>query len=117
MTAVTDSQTTTASWKEGKKHVTQTTTDETVHGVTVDAGTGVQIAAGHDATLDAATIGTKTGDITLAAGHDLTLNAAGETHEVVTDTKKKKSGLLSSKKYGHPRRCLADVRGRYQPER
>ena len=58
---------------------------------------GVQIAAGHDATLDAATIGTKTGDLTLAAGHDLTLNAEGESHEVVTDTKKKKSGLLSSK--------------------
>jgi filamentous hemagglutinin len=97
MTAVTDSQTTTASWKEGKKHITQTTTDETVRGVTVDAGTGVQIAAGHDATLDAATIGTRTGDITLAAGHDLTLNAEDETHSVVTDTKKKKSGLLSSK--------------------
>jgi filamentous hemagglutinin len=97
MTAVTDSQTSTSSWKEGKKHITQTTTDETVRGVTVDAGTGVQIAAGHDATLDAATIGTKTGDLTLAAGHDLTLNAEGESHEVVTDTKKKKSGLLSSK--------------------
>ena len=97
MTAVTDSQTSTASWREGKKHITQMTTDETVRGVTVDAGTGVQIAAGHDATLDAATIGTKTGDLTLAAGHDLTLNAEGETHEVVTDTKKKKSGLLSSK--------------------
>jgi filamentous hemagglutinin len=97
MTAVTDSQTSTSSWKEGKKHITQTTTDETVRGVKVDAGTGVQIAAGHDATLDAATIGTKTGDLTLAAGHDLTLNAEGESHEVVTDTKKKKSGLLSSK--------------------
>jgi filamentous hemagglutinin len=97
MTAVTDSQTTTASWKEGKKHITQTTTDETVRGVSVDAGTGVQIAAGHDATLDAATISTKTGDLTLAAGHDLTLNAEDETHSVVTDTKKKKSGLLSSK--------------------
>lgn len=97
MTAVTDSQTSTSSWKEGKKHITQTTTDETVRGVTVDAGTGVQVAAGHDATLDAATISTKAGDLTLAAGHDLTLNAEGETHEVVTDTKKKKSGLLSSK--------------------
>jgi hypothetical protein len=34
----------------------------------VDADTGVQIAAGHDTTLDAATISTKTGDLTLAAG-------------------------------------------------
>ncbi|HEY4092614.1 MAG TPA: hemagglutinin repeat-containing protein [Luteibacter sp.] len=97
LTTVTDSQTTTASWKEGKKHITQTTTDETVRGVTLDAGTGVQIVAGHDATLDAATIGTKTGDLTLAAGHDLTLTTEDENHTVVTDTKKKKSGLLSSK--------------------
>lgn len=97
LTTVTDSSTTTASWKEGKKHVTQTTTDETVRGVTVDAGTGVQIAAGHDATLDATIVMTKTGDITLAAGHDLTLAAEDETHTVVTDTKKKKSGLFGSK--------------------
>jgi filamentous hemagglutinin len=97
LTAVTDSASSTASWKEGKKHITQTTTDETVRGVTVDAGTGVQIAAGHDATLDAASVATKTGDITLAAGHDLTLTAEDETHTIVTDTKKKKSGLLSSK--------------------
>ncbi len=97
LTTVTDSSTTTSSWKEGKTHITQTTTDETVRGVTVDAGTGVQIAAGHDATLDAATVATKTGDITLAAGHDLTLTAEEETHTVVTDTKKKKSGIFSSK--------------------
>ncbi|WP_448098363.1 hemagglutinin repeat-containing protein [Luteibacter yeojuensis] len=96
-TAVTDSQKTSESWKEGKTHITQTTTDETVRGVTVDAGTGVQLVAGHDATLQAATIGTKTGGLTVAAGHDLTLTAADETHTVVTDTKKKKSGLLSSK--------------------
>ncbi|URL59487.1 hemagglutinin repeat-containing protein [Luteibacter flocculans] len=97
LTTVTDSTTKTASWKEGKKRVTETTTDETVRGVTIDAGTGVQIAAGHDATLDATTVATKTGDITLAAGHDLTLGAEDETHTVVTDTKKKKSGLFSSK--------------------
>jgi filamentous hemagglutinin len=97
LAAVTDSSTSTASWKEGKKHITQTTTDETVRGVTVGAGTGVQIAAGHDATLDASSIATTTGDLTMAAGHDLTLTAEDETHTVVTDTKKKKSGLLSSK--------------------
>lgn len=96
LTTVTDSSTTTASWKEGKKHITQTTTDETVRGVTVDAGKGVQIAAGHDATLDATTVSSG-GDITVAAGHDLTLGAEDETHTVVTDTKKKKSGLFSSK--------------------
>ncbi|WP_413623811.1 hemagglutinin repeat-containing protein [Luteibacter sp. Lutesp34] len=97
LTTVTDSTTSTKSWKEGKKRITETTTDETVRGVAVDAGTGVQIAAGHDVTLDAATVATKTGDITLAAGHDLTLAAEDETHTVVTDTKKKKSGLFSSK--------------------
>lgn len=97
LTTVTDSTTSTKSWKEGKKRITETTTDETVRGVAVDAGTGVQIAAGHDATLDATTVATKTGDITLAAGHDLTLAAEDETHTVVTDTKKKKSGLFSSK--------------------
>ncbi|MEX1827162.1 hemagglutinin repeat-containing protein [Luteibacter sp. CQ10] len=96
LTTVTDSSTTTASWKEGKKHITQTTTDETVRGVTLDAGKGVQIGAGHDATLDATTVSSG-GDITVAAGHDLTLGAEDETHTVVTDTKKKKSGLFSSK--------------------
>ncbi|MGA7440499.1 MAG: hemagglutinin repeat-containing protein, partial [Luteibacter sp.] len=97
LTTVTDSQTTTSNWKEGKKKITQTTTDETVRGVTLDAGKSVQIAAGHDATLESATVSTTTGDLTVAAGHDLTLTTADETHTVVTDTKKKKSGLLSSK--------------------
>ncbi|MGN6482548.1 hemagglutinin repeat-containing protein [Luteibacter sp.] len=96
LTTVTDSQTSTASWKEGKKKITQTTTDETVRGVTLDAGKGVQIAAGHDANLESATVNTA-GDLTVAAGHDLNLTTADETHAVVTDTKKKKSGLLSSK--------------------
>lgn len=96
LTTVTDSQTTTASWKEGKKKITQTTTDETVRGTTLEAGKGVQIVAGHDANLDSATVST-TGDLTVAAGHDLNLTTTDETHTVVTDTKKKKSGLLSSK--------------------
>lgn len=97
LTTVTDSQATSASWKDGKKHITQTTTDETVRGVALDAGKGVQIAAGHDATLQSATVTTATGDLTVAAGHDLNLATADETHTVVTDTRKKNSGLLSSK--------------------
>lgn len=96
LSAVTDSTSQTSSWKEGKKHITQSTTDETVRGVDVNAGTGVQMVAGHDLTLQAAGVKTA-GDIALGAGHDLSLTTADETHTVVTDTKKKKSGLFSSK--------------------
>ncbi|MET4676403.1 MULTISPECIES: hemagglutinin repeat-containing protein [unclassified Luteibacter] len=96
LATVTDSTSQTSSWKEGKKRITQTTTDDTVRGVAVNAGTGVQMVAGHDLTLQAAEVKTA-GDIVLGAGHDLSLATADETHTVVTDTKKKKSGLLSSK--------------------
>lgn len=96
LSAVTDSTSQTSSWKEGKKHITQSTTDETVRGVDVNAGVGVQMVAGHDLTLQAAGVKTA-GDIALGAGHDLSLTTADETHTVVTDTKKKKSGLFSSK--------------------
>jgi filamentous hemagglutinin len=97
LTTVTDLATQTASWKEGKQHITQTTTDETLHGVTVNAGTGLALVAGHDATLTAATLATQSGAAIVQAGHDVNLLSGLETHTVETDTKKKSSGLFSSK--------------------
>ncbi|EIL88052.1 hemagglutinin/hemolysin-related protein, partial [Rhodanobacter fulvus Jip2] len=37
------------------------------------------------------------GSLVIAAGHDLTLNAGVENHDTTRDTKRKKSGFLSSK--------------------
>jgi filamentous hemagglutinin len=97
LSTVTDSTTSTKSWKEGKKQITETTTDETLHGVAVDAGTGVQMAAGHDLNATAASITTDTGDVALAAKNDVNLEAGTETHTWEQQTKKKKSGFLSGK--------------------
>jgi filamentous hemagglutinin len=63
----------------------------------VEAGTGVQMAAGHDLNATAATVATDKGGIALAAKNDVNLEAGTETHAWEQQTKKKKSGFLSSK--------------------
>jgi len=95
--AVTDVTTNREHHKEGRTSVSTTRRDDTVRGTTLDAANGMVVSAGRDLTATAATLGSRDGDIALAAGHDIALNAAGENHDATRDTRRKKSGLLSSK--------------------
>ncbi|WP_017169538.1 hemagglutinin repeat-containing protein [Xanthomonas phaseoli] len=63
----------------------------------ISASNTLQLFAGNDMTLTAATAATKDGGITLAAGNDVNLLAESEQHDAVQDMTKKKKGTFSSK--------------------
>lgn len=82
---------------------TETVSDQTVVGTSITAGTGVTVASGlidpaGTLALTGGTIASATGPVALSATGGVAIGAANESDRFVTDTRTKKSGLVSSTK-------------------
>ncbi|MEC5115650.1 hemagglutinin repeat-containing protein, partial [Xanthomonas oryzae] len=73
-------------------------TDETVRGTQLGAGTNIVLQAGRDLTLASTAIASQSGGIALAAGNDIQLLATQEQHDAVVDQQTRKKSTFSSEK-------------------